>query len=75
MKILGVKPHIVPIIEVVMVIMHEVIKGMKDMAITEEVVIEIKLIIEEGVGYLKDRIEVGEMTEVKVTVDLGHVLG
>ena len=29
-----------------MVIMHEVIKGMEDMAIMEEVVIEIKLIIE-----------------------------
>ena len=39
------------------------------------VVTEIKLIIEEGVGHLKDRIEVGEMTEVGVTVGLGQVLG
>ena len=38
---------------------HEVIKGMEDITITEEVVMEIKLIIEEGVGYLKERIEVG----------------
>ena len=58
-----------------MAIMHEVIKGMEDMEIMEEVVTEIKLIIEEGVGHLKDRIEVGEMTEVGVTVGLGQVLG
>ena len=56
-------------------IMHEVIKGMEDMAITEEVVTEIKLIIEEGVGHLKDRIEVGEMREVRVTAGLGQALG
>ena len=58
-----------------MAIMHEVIKGMEDMAIMKEVVTEIKLIIEEGVGHLKDRIEVGEMTEVRVTAGLGQVLG
>ena len=46
---------------------HEVIKAMEDITIMEEVVMEIKLIIEEGVGHLKDRIEVGEMTEVGVT--------
>ena len=74
-KILGEEQYLVPIIEVVMAIMHKVIKGMEDMAITEEVVTEIKLIIEEGVGHLKDRIEVGEMTEVGVTVGLGQVLG
>ena len=74
-KILGVEQHLVPIIEVVMAIMHEVIKGMEDMAITEEVVTEIKLIIEEGVGHLKNRIEVGEMTEVRVTAGPGQVLG
>ena len=55
-----------------MATMHEVIKGMEDITITEEVVTETKLIIEEGVGHLKDRIEVGEMTEVGVTVDLGQ---
>ena len=32
-------------------------------------VIEIKIMIGKGVGYLKDRIEVGEMIEVQVTVD------
>ena len=53
---------------------HEVIKGMEDITIMEEVVTEIKLIIQEGVGHLKDRIE-GEMTEVGVTVGLGQVLG
>ena len=74
-KILRVEQHLVPLIEVVMAIMHEVIKGMEDMAIMEEVVTEIKLIIEEGVGHLKDRIEVGEMKEVRVTAGLSQVLG
>ena len=41
----------------------------------EEVVTEIKPIIEEGVGHLKDRKEVGEITEVRVTVGPGQVLG
>ena len=58
-----------------MATMHKVIKGMEDITITEEVVMEIKLIIEEEVGHLKDKIEVGEMTEVGVTVGLGQVLG
>ena len=58
-----------------MAIMHEVIKGMEDMVITEEVVTEIKIIIAEGVGHLKGRIEVGELTEVRVTAGLGQVLG
>ena len=74
-QILGVEQPIVPIIEVVMATVHEVIKGMEDITITEEMVTEIKLIIEEGVGHLKDRIEVGEMTEVGVTIGLGQVLG
>ena len=54
---------------------HEVIKGMEDITIMEEVDMEIKLIIEEGVGHLKDIIEVGEMTEVGVAVGLGQILG
>ena len=74
-QILGVGQHIVSITKVIMVISHEAIKGMEDITIMEEVVMEIKLIIEEGVGHLKDRIEVGEMTEVGVTVGLGQVLG
>ena len=72
--ILGVEQHLIPIIDVVMAIMYEVIKGMEDMAITEEEITEINLIIEEGVGHLKDRIEVVEMTEVRVTAGLGQVL-
>ena len=74
-KILGVGQHIVSIIEVFMVAEHEVIKSMEDITIMEEVVTEIKLIIEEGVGHLKDRIEVGEMIEVGVRVGLSQALG
>ena len=48
---------------------------MEDTTIMEEVVIEIKIIIEEGVDHLKDRIEVGEVIEVRVAVDLDQVLG
>ena len=40
----------------------------------EEVAIEIKIIIEIGVGHLKDRAEIGEMTEAQVTAGLGQVL-
>ena len=75
MKILGVEQHINPMIEVVIATTHEVIKCMEDITITEEVVTEIKLITEEGVGHLKDRIELGEMMEGGVTVGLGQVLG
>ena len=74
-KTLEVEQHIVPIIWVVMAIMHELIRGLEDTTIMEEVVIGIKLIIEEGVGDLKGRIEVGEITEVRVIVGLGQVLG
>ena len=48
---------------------------MEDITIMEEVVMGNKFIIEEGVGHLKDRIEVGEMTEVGATVGLDQVLG
>ena len=40
----------------------------------EEAVTEINLIVEDGVGHLEDRIEVGEIIEVRVTVGLGQVL-
>ena len=40
----------------------------------EEAVTEISLKVEDRVGHLKGRIEVGEMTEVRVTVGLGQVL-
>ena len=42
--------------------------------IIEEVVIGIKIMIEKGVGHLKDRIERGETTKVQVIVGLGQVL-
>ena len=58
-----------------MAIMHEVIKSMEDMAIMEEVVTEIKLIAEEGVGHLKERIEGRRNEEVRVTAGLVQVLG
>ena len=50
------------------------IKGIEGRTIMEEAVTEINLIVEDKVGHLKDRIEVGEMTEVRVTVGLGQVL-
>ena len=57
-EILGVEQYIFPITEVVIAIMHEAIKCMEEITIMEEAVTEIKLITEEGVGHLKDRIEV-----------------
>ena len=60
---------VIKIIEVVMDIMHEVIKCMEDiiMIITEEVVIEVKIMIGIGVGHMKDRIETEETVEAQVT--------
>ena len=63
------------IIEAAMVTIHEVIKGMDGTAIMEEAVVESNLIIEVGVGQLKDRIETGGMIEVRVIVGPGQVLG
>ena len=57
-----------------MAITHEVIKHMEDLTIMEEEAIEIKTIIKVGVGHLKDRIEVEDMTEAQVTIGLGQVL-
>ena len=53
---------------------HEVIRGIEDITVTEEAVTEINLTVEDRVGHLKGRVEVGEMTEVRVTVGLGQVL-
>ena len=63
------------IIEVVMDIMQEVIKGMGDRIIltTEEETLEIKIIIEKGVGHTKDRIEIEGVVEALVRVDQGQV--
>ena len=54
--------------------MHEVIKSTEETSITEEVVMGISSIIEIGVGHLRDKVEIGEMTEVKVSVGLDQVL-
>ena len=53
---------------------HEAIRGIQEITIMEETVTEINLIVEDGVGHLKDRIEVGEIIEVQVTIGLGQVL-
>ena len=73
-KIVGVEQHIVPIIEVDMVTTCKVIKGIEEITIMVEVVMEINLIVEDGVGHLKGRTEVGEIIEVRATVGLGQVL-
>ena len=53
------------IIEVVIAIMHEEIRGMGEIVvIIEGTVTEIKIMIGTGVGHIKHRIEVGEMIEV-----------
>ena len=73
-KILGVDWHTVPITEVDMGTIHEAIRGIQEITIMEETVMKIKIIVEDGVGHLKERIEVGEIIEVWVTVGLGQVL-
>ena len=51
--------------EIIMVTMHEVIRGMQEIIIIiEGIITGIKLSIGIGVGHLRDRIEVGEMIEV-----------
>ena len=57
-----------------MATMHEAIRGIQEITIMEEAVMKINLIVEDGVGHLKDRIEAGEIIEVRVTVGLGQVL-
>ena len=59
-----------------MVTTCEVIRVMGEIiATTEGMVTEIKITIGIGVGHLKDRVEIGEMIEVPVTVGLGQALG
>ena len=74
-KILGIDCHTILTTEAAVAIVHGAIKGMEDTTIMEEVVIESNLIIEAGVGQLRDKIEIGEMKEVRVIVDLGQVPG
>ena len=67
--------HIILIAEVIMVIMHEVIRGIQVIIIIiEGKIIGIDFMIEIGVGHLKDRIGVGEMTEVWVAAGRDQVL-
>ena len=70
-KIIEAGQDMILIIEVVMGIMQEVIQGLEGIIIViiEEVVIEIKITIEIGVGHMKDRIETEETVEAQVIVD------
>ena len=49
-------------------------RGIQEITIMEEAVTEINLIVEDGVGHLRDTIEAGEIIEVSVTEGLGQVL-
>ena len=65
------------IIEVVTGIINEVIKGMGDWIITiiEEETLGIKITIDTGVGYMRDRTEIEGTVEALVTVDQDQVQG
>ena len=62
-KTLEVEQGIVQMIEVVMVTIQEIIKGMGKIIMTEEVIIGIKVMIGIEVDYLKGRVEIGEIIE------------
>ena len=72
-KTLETECHIVG--EVAMATTHEVIKCVEEITKMEEVVIGISSIIGIGVDHLRDKVEIGEMTEVRVTVGLDQVPG
>ena len=78
-KIIEAEEDIITIIEVVMDIICKVIKGMKDITtitiITEEVVIEVKVMIGIGVGHIKDKIETEKTVEVLVIVGQDQIQG
>ena len=63
-RTLGVGQDIILIVEVIMVTTHEVIRGIQETIVIEGMIIETDFMTEIGVGHLKDRIDVGEMTEV-----------
>ena len=65
-KIIEVGQDVILVIEVVTDIIQEAIQGMEGIIIIEEVVIEIKSMIEIGVGHMKDRIEMEETAQVIV---------
>ena len=58
-----------------MATMHEAVKGMEGTIIMEEVTIRINPMIEVEVGHLRDKVEIGGMTEGRATVDLDQVQG
>ena len=70
-QIIEVGQDMILIIDVVKGKVQEVFKGMEGIiiVITEEVVIGIKIMIEIGVGLMKDSIETEETVEVQVIVD------
>ena len=76
-KIIEVGQDMILIIEVAMNIIQEVIKGMGDqiIMIIEGETLEIKIMIETGVGHMKDKGEIEGMVEMLVTVDQGQVQG
>ena len=76
-KTIEIGQDMILIIEVVTNIIQEVIKSMEDRIIipTEGETLEIKFMIEIGVGHMKDKIEIEGMVEASVTVDQGQVQG
>ena len=58
-----------------MAMTHEVITGKEGITIVEDVVIATSPIIGIGVDHLRDKVKIGEMTEVRVTAGLEQVLG
>ena len=76
-KAIEVGQDMIQIIEVVMDIIQEVIKGIGDRILitTEEETLEIKITIEIGVGHTKGRIEIEGMVEALVTVDQDEIQG
>ena len=70
-KIIEVGQDMILIAEVAMGIIQEVTQGMEGIitVIIEEVVIEIKIMIEIGVGHMKDRVEMEETVEAQVIED------
>ena len=76
-KTIEVGQDMILIIEVVMGIIQEVIKGMGDQIITipEGETLGIKITIEIGLGHMRDRGVIEGMVEALATVDQGQVQG
>ena len=72
-KTIEVGQDMIPIIEVVMAIIQEVVKGMGDRIIIITETLQIKITIGIGVGHTQDRKETEGMVELLVTVDQDQV--